>query len=262
MSWLGGRAGLARHPLVSTTGPKSFNQTHSVEHICVSRGGNEARSSGLLWAQAAGQQALTEPGAGVGDGGPSGQSLLPSCVRPYLPTVTGLQVQPVAGSPPCWWGPRRGGEEPPLSPLSIPPWILRLSRDKSRRSETSTGEPRPEPCLREAAACPRLPSLPESQVSLFPAASLLGLQTTRPASPLPPGSRALGPGDFPSLPVHRWGTRDRARCHPRPRASVSAGHHHSTPGGPHCPPWGREWTPKALRGGFCVGTCLHLLGLP
>ena len=44
-SWLAGRAGLARHPLVSTTGPESFNQTHSVEHICVSRGGNEARSS-------------------------------------------------------------------------------------------------------------------------------------------------------------------------------------------------------------------------
>lgn len=44
-SWPAGRAGLARDPLVSTTGPESFNQTHSVEHIRVSRGGNEAGCS-------------------------------------------------------------------------------------------------------------------------------------------------------------------------------------------------------------------------
>lgn len=68
-----------------------------------------------LQAWTAGQQVLAEPGAGVGDGGSSGQSPLPSCVWPYLPTVTGLQVQPIAGSPPCWRRPRPGGEEPPPS---------------------------------------------------------------------------------------------------------------------------------------------------
>lgn len=147
-----------------------------------------------LQAWTAGQQVLAEPGAGVGDGGPSGQSPLPSCVRPYLPTVTGLQVQPVAGSPPCWRRPRPGGEEPPPSRCLHP--TLNSQAEQGREQQIWNQHWGASPGIPVSFEKPQLVRgcllFRESRVSLLPAASLLGLQTTRPAPPLTPGLPGSG----------------------------------------------------------------------
>lgn len=149
--------------------------------------------AGLLRAWAADQQVLAEPGAGVGDGGPSGQSPLPSCMRPYLPTATGLQVQPVTGSPPCW---------PPPSPSLHP--TLNSQAEQGREQQIRN---------QHRGASPRIPS-PSRSRSLSEAAFSSGSHRSlcsqqlpswafRPPvqrRPLPRGSRALGSGGAPSLP--------------------------------------------------------------